>query len=85
MATAGIGRALAVKALAQCLGQPTLIAIAYTLERNKKSYYSALELANKQNEISTWLIYFAEMVINAQSYTQSWIEFLINKAKLYDR
>ena len=32
-----IGRALAEKALAQCVGQPTLIAIAYTIERNKKS------------------------------------------------
>lgn len=31
-----IGRALAEKALAQCLGQPTLIAIAATIERNKK-------------------------------------------------
>jgi len=80
-----IGRAIAEKALAQCLGQPTLIAIAYTIERNKKAYYSALERANKQNEITAWLIYFAALVINAQSYTQSWIEFLINKAKLYDR
>ncbi|MDO9046844.1 MAG: Fic family protein [Methylobacter sp.] len=33
-----IGRAIAEKALAQCLGQPTLIAIAYTIERNKKAY-----------------------------------------------
>jgi Fic family protein len=61
-----------------------LIAIACTIERNKKAYYSALDRANKQNEITAWLIYFAEMVLNAQSYTQSWVEFLINKAKLYD-
>ncbi|KJV07444.1 Fic family protein, partial [Methylocucumis oryzae] len=48
-----IGRALAEKALAQCLGQPTLIAIAYTIERNKKkAYYSALEQANRHNEIT---------------------------------
>jgi len=80
-----IGRALAEKALAQCLGQPTLIAIAYSIERNKKAYYSALELANKQNEITSWLIYFSALVINAQSYTQTWVEFLIKKAKLYDR
>jgi Fic family protein len=31
-----IGRAIAEKALAQCLGQPTLIAIAYIIERKKK-------------------------------------------------
>jgi Fic family protein len=80
-----IGRAIAEKALAQGLGQPTLIAIAYTIERNKKAYYSALERANKQNEITAWLIYFAETVINAQSYTATWIDFLIRKTKLYDR
>jgi Fic family protein len=80
-----IGRAIAEKALAQCLGQPTLIAIAYTIERYKKAYYTALEQANKQNEITPWLIYFAALVLNAQSYTATWIEFLISKAKLYDR
>lgn len=80
-----IGRALAEKALAQCLGQPTLIAIAYTIERNKNAYYSALEQANKHNEITAWLNYFSGMVINAQSYTETWIDFLIKKAKLYDR
>lgn len=80
-----IGRALAEKTLAQCVGQPTLIAIAFTIERNKKDYYSALEQANRRNEITPWLIYFADMVLTAQRYTATWIEFLINKAKLYER
>ncbi|WP_374088440.1 Fic family protein [Methylomicrobium lacus] len=80
-----IARALAEKALAQCLGQPTLIAIAATIERNKKAYYEALEHANRRNEITGWLIYFADLVVTAQAYTQTWIEFLIKKAKLHDR
>lgn len=80
-----MGRALAEKALAQCVGQPTLIAIAYTIERNKKAYYAALEQANRRNEITSWLIYFADTVLTAQGYTARWIEFLISKAKLYDR
>jgi len=80
-----IGRALAEKALAQCVGQPTLIAIAYIIERNKKAYYTALEQANRRNEITPWLVYFADRVLNAQSYTATWIEFLISKAKLYER
>ena len=61
------------------------MAIAYTIERNKKAYYSALERANKQNEITAWLSYFAETIINAQKYTATWIDFLIKKTKLYDR
>jgi Fic family protein len=80
-----IGRAIAEKALAQCLGQPTLIAIAHIIERNRKTYYSALEQANKNNEITGWLGYFAETVLSAQNYTQVRLEFLIKKAKLYDR
>jgi len=80
-----IGRALAEKALAQSLGQPTLIALAYTIERHKKAYYEALERANRHNEITGWLIYFADLVLTAQAYTQSWIEFLIKKTKLHDR
>jgi len=74
-----IGRALAEKSLAQRLGQPTLIALATTLERHKKAYYEALERANRHHEITGWLIYFADRVLTAQAYTQSWIEFLIKK------
>lgn len=80
-----IARAIAEKALAQCLGQPTLIAIANTIAGNKKAYYAALEFSNKHNEISAWLDYFAALVLNAQSYTATWIEFLIRKTRLYDR
>ena len=80
-----IGRALAEKALSQCLGQPTLIALAYAIERNKNAYYTALERANKHNDITNWLLYFAEMVISAQAHTQTWIEFLIKKNQLYHR
>ncbi len=80
-----IGRALAEKTLAQCFGQSTLIAIACTIERNKKAYYTAIEQANRRNEITPWLLYFADLVLNAQGYTATWIGFLISKAKVYDR
>lgn len=79
-----IGRAISEKSLAENLGQPTLIALAYTIERNRKDYYSALERNNKDNEITSWLIYFAEMIIEAQRNTLKRIEFIIEKTKLYD-
>lgn len=80
-----IGRALVEKALAQCLGQPTLLALADTIGRHKKTYYNALEQANKDNEITRWLEYFALMLLEAQVRTQARIEFLIAKTRLYDR
>jgi len=80
-----MGRAIAEKSLAQSLGHPTLIAIAYTIERNRKTYYHHLELSNKQNEITDWLVYFAQTILDAQNNTRKRIEFIIDKAKLYDR
>lgn len=80
-----IGRALAEKALSQCLGWPTLIALSHTICKNRKAYYTALENNNKHLEITEWLIYFAQTVLDAQRYTQRFIDFLIEKTKLYDR
>lgn len=42
------------EAPAQSLGQPTLTALAATIIVKRKSYYEALEAANKQNEITVW-------------------------------
>jgi Fic family protein len=80
-----IARALAEKALSQALGQPTLIALSQTIQKNKKSYYEALHRTSRNNEITAWLVYFADTVLQAQDMTQCMIDFLIQKTKLYDR
>ena len=80
-----IGRAIAEKSLAQSLGQPTLIVLAATILARRASYYNALEAANKQNEITNWLAWFGGVTIEAQRRTLALIEFLIEKAKLFDR
>jgi Fic family protein len=80
-----IGRALAEKSLAQNLGQPTLIALAYTIERERKAYYAALHRNSRNIEITDWLIWFAEMVLEAQRNTIRRVDFYIAKARLYER
>lgn len=80
-----IARALAEKALSQALGQPTLIALSQTIQKNKNSYYEALNQSSRDNEITAWLGYFADTVLQAQNTTQCMIDFLIQKTKLYDR
>lgn len=77
-----IGRAIAEKVLAQSLGQPSLTAIAATILANRKAYYAALEAANKRNEVTDWLAWFAGICLEAQHRTQSEVEFLVDKAKL---
>ncbi|MCK5709677.1 MAG: Fic family protein, partial [Deltaproteobacteria bacterium] len=80
-----IGRAIAEKSLSMSLGHPTLISLSYMIEKHRKDYYRTLELNNKDQEITDWLIYFAKTILDAQNYTQSLINFLIEKAKFYDR
>jgi Fic family protein len=79
-----IGRAIAEQSLAQNLGQPSLIALAATILARRARYYAALEAANKQNEITNWLAWFAGVTIEAQRRTIALIGFLIDRTKLLD-
>jgi Fic family protein len=79
-----IGRALAEKSLAQNLGQPSLIALAWTIERKRKDYYAALERNNKATGITDWLEYFANTVLEAQNNTIRRVDFYVAKAKFYE-
>jgi Fic family protein len=80
-----LGRAVAEKALAQGFGQPTLTALAATILLRRKAYYAALESANKNNEVTLWLSWFAGIAIEAQRRTTVRVEFLIEKTRLLDR
>ncbi len=80
-----IGRAVAEKALSECLGQPVLLALSQTIHNKRKAYYSNLEQSNKDNEITDWLLYFAETILEAQEETQIQIDFLIVKARFFDK
>jgi len=80
-----MARALAEKALSQALSQPTLIALSQTIQKNRNSYYEALHRSSRDNEITAWLVYFADTVLQAQDTTRRMIDFLIQKTKLYDR
>ena len=80
-----IGRALSEKSLAEGLGKPALIALSSAIHRSRKNYYEMLERSNKRNEITDWLVYFAETVFGALAESQRWVEFLIEKTRLVDR
>ncbi|HWD25660.1 MAG TPA: Fic family protein [Rhizomicrobium sp.] len=80
-----IGRAIAEKALAQCLDQPPLTMLAMTILAKRKAYYAALERNNTEIELSDWLRWFAGTAIEAQRRTTTLIEFLLDKARLLNR
>ncbi|WP_289044241.1 Fic family protein [uncultured Aliiroseovarius sp.] len=80
-----LGRALAEKSLAQNIGQPSLIALAFTIERKRKDYYDQLERHQKTLDVTPWLVWFAEAVLEAQQVTLDRVGFFIAKAHFYDR
>ena len=80
-----LGRALAEKSLAQNIGQPSLIALAFTIAANRKAYYDHLGSNEKTLEITDWLVYFAETILEAQQTTLKRVAFYIGKARFYDR
>lgn len=80
-----IGRALSEKVLSQSLNGPTLIAISQVIESDKKSYYQALQSNSIGLQVDDWLMYFCQMVLKAQDYTQNTIDFLIEKGMFFNR
>ncbi|MDM9645679.1 Fic family protein [Rhizobium sp. S163] len=80
-----IGRALAEKSLAQNVGQPSLISLAFTIEINRKAYYLALERHQRSLDIDGWMAYFSQTILEAQQATIDRTAFFIRKTKFYDR
>ena len=79
-----IGRAICEKALSQCQAQPSFTALAATMLLRRKEYYTALEAASKDNEITSWIAWFASITIEAQRRTLARVEFMVDKTKLLD-
>lgn len=79
-----IGRALSEKALSQGLGYPALLSLSRTVEANKNKYYDALKHAQRSNEISDWITYFVDTVLEAQTDSERQIDFVLKKTKFFD-
>jgi len=79
-----IARAISEKSIALSTNKPALISISNTIETYRKDYYIALENNNKTLEITDWLVYFGQTIIDAQQDTLKRIDFIIEKAKFFD-
>lgn len=79
-----IGRAVAEKALSQSIGRPVLFSLSKSIEGNKKGYYDALQRAQRSNEITAWIKYFVQTVLDAQIDADQEIEFTLKKTKFFD-
>ena len=79
-----IGRAIAEKSITLSTGRPALISLSQTIEGAKKMYYDMLETYNTTLDITGWLVYFGNTILQAQENTLRQLDFLIEKTKFFD-
>lgn len=79
-----IGRAIAEKALSQGFGYPVPLSLSKAIEKTKKNYYAALKNASTSNEITAWIQYFVNIILNAEIESETEINFILKKAKFFD-
>lgn len=79
-----IGRAIAEKALSQSLNRPVMLSLSKTLGANKQAYYNALKQAQRTLDITEWIAYFAQVILDAQRDAKAMVLFTLKKAKFYD-
>lgn len=80
-----IGRAISEKALSQGFGYPVMLSLSQAIESDKKAYYDALHVASTSNEITPWIEYFTNVVINAQLDVEQQISFILMKSHFFEK
>lgn len=80
-----IGRAIAEKALSQSINRPVLFSLSKSIKSNKNKYYDSLKAAQCSNEITDWINYFVQTVLDAQIDAEQEIEFTLKKTKFFDQ
>ena len=80
-----MGRAIAEIALSQELGYPALLSLSSAIDRQRKQYYEMLNQASRQSnmDITGWLEWWTQCVLNAQEQAREQIVFVIRKAAFW--
>lgn len=78
-----IGRAVAEKALSQGFGSSYFKFVTGYRSKEKK-YYEALHAASRSNEITEWIKYFVNIVLDAHVELEKQINFILQKTVFFD-
>jgi len=62
-----------------------LLSLSQAIEARKQAYYDALSQAQRSNEITAWVTYFAGTVLTAQTDAEEAIGFTLKKTKFFNR
>ena len=80
-----VGRAISETALSQEIGHPALLSLSTTIQSRRQEYYDALSRASQGSlDITEWLVWFTEMVLDSQREAKAQIAFVLSKARFWD-
>lgn len=80
-----IGRAIAEFILSEGLQSSTMLSMSKIIEQDKKQYYDQLKLAQRSLDITEWINYFSQLILDAQKDAKELIHFTLRKAKFFDQ
>ncbi|MBT63342.1 MAG: hypothetical protein CML13_09050 [Puniceicoccaceae bacterium] len=61
------------------------MSLSQAIEADKTSYYTALQRAQRSNEVTDWLRYFVDLLLRALDESQARIDFVLKKVRFFDR
>tara|TARA_R110001632_G_scaffold40314_1_gene101016 strand:- start:25556 stop:26722 length:1167 start_codon:yes stop_codon:yes gene_type:complete len=81
-----VRRAIAETALAQDLNRPPLLSLSTIIEKDKNAYYNGLNKASQFNlDITDWVKWFVDSVLLAQQEAAQKVDFVLKKAKFWEK
>jgi Fic family protein len=73
-------------ALAQDLNRPPLLSLSTIIEKDKNAYYDGLNKASQLNlDITDWVKWFVDSVLLAQKEAAQKVDFVLKKAKFWEK
>ena len=61
-----------------------MLSLSKVIEKDKKAYYDALKNAQRTLEITDWIRYFAQVILDAQKDARKTAQFTLKKARFFD-
>ncbi|NJB87087.1 Fic family protein [Lewinella marina] len=74
-----IGRAVMEKMLSQSLGVFVPFSLSHAIERRRKEYYAALNASSHSLDITPWMVYFSEVLLEALNHANQLVTFTLRK------
>lgn len=80
-----VGRALVEKCLSMDLGFPVPISMSTVIMARRKEYYAQLERAQQSLEITDWITWFVDVLLESFDASEAWIDFTIQKRHYFEK